>query len=220
MEVRRCRVFHGSSRRDLRSRSTRARRSAQLPWLRVTLPVMWFLPLTLSNLPPPDFSVASSPASMTVTAGQSGTSAISIAPQNGFNSAVSFSCSGLPSGASCSFSPATVSPSGASAPTTLTIATSTTTAALRSNRHPLFPTALAAVLFCLGLRKMRRLQTLSILAVCTIGLGLLNGCGGGSSGSGSGGSGGGNTQPVTSTITVTATSGTLQHTATISLTVN
>jgi hypothetical protein len=172
------------------------------------------------NLPPPDFSVASSPASMTVTAGQSGTSAISIAPQNGFNSAVSFSCSGLPSGASCSFSPATVSPSGASAPTTLTIATSTTTAALRSNRHPLFPTALAAVLFCLGLRKMRRLQTLSILAVCTIGLGLLNGCGGGSSGSGSGGSGGGNTQPVTSTITVTATSGTLQHTATISLTVN
>jgi hypothetical protein len=67
---------------------------------------------------------------------------------------------------------------------------------------------------------MRRLQTLSILAVCTIGLGLLNGCGGGSSGSGSGGSGGGNTQPVTSTITVTATSGTLQHTATISLTVN
>ena len=169
------------------------------------------------NLPPPDFSVvAPSPASMTVSPGQSGTASISIAPQNGFNSAVTFACAGLPSGASCSFSPATVTPSGAASSTTLTIATSATTAALRSNRHPLFPTALAAILFCLGIRKRRRLKALLLLTVCSISLALLNGCGGGSSS----GSGGSNSQPVTSTITVTATSGPLQHTATISLTVN
>jgi N-acetylneuraminic acid mutarotase len=112
---------------------------------------------------------------------------------------------------------ATITPSGASASTTLTIATSATTASLRSNRRPLFPTALVAALFCFGFKKRRRLQTLLLLTVSLIGLGLLNGCGGGSSGSTSGG---GKSQSVTSTINVTATSGSLQHTAAISLTVN
>ncbi len=166
---------------------------------------------------PPDFSIAASPASMTVTAGANGTSMLAVTPHNGFNSAVTFACSGLPTGASCSFSPATITPSGASASTTLTIATSATTASLRSNRRPLFPTALVAALFCFGFKKRRRLQTLLLLTVSLIGLGLLNGCGGGSSGSTSGG---GKSQSVTSTINVTATSGSLQHTAAISLTVN
>jgi N-acetylneuraminic acid mutarotase len=168
---------------------------------------------------PPNFSVAAAPASLTVTAGNSGTTTVTIAPEGGFNAAVSFACSGLPSGASCSFSPATVTPSGgAAATTTLTVATSTTTAALSHNGRPLFPeAALAVFLFCYGWKKRPRLQMLLLLAVSVIGLSLLSACGGGGSSSGGTIS---QPQPVTSTVTVTATSGSLQQTTTFSLTVN
>jgi hypothetical protein len=164
----------------------------------------------------PNFTVTASPASLTVTAGQSGTVTVSVTPQNAFASAVSFTCSGLPTGASCSFSPATVTPSGAAASTTLTVSTSATMAAVRRNFSPLFPgTALAAALCFLGLKKRRSVQLLLLLAVSVIGLSLFTGCGGGSSS---------RQPPVTATVTVTGTSGTganvLQNTAQFSLTVN
>jgi Pro-kumamolisin, activation domain len=54
------------------------------------------------------------------SAGTSTSSMITITPVNGFSGTVSFSCSGLPTGASCSFTPTTVSGSGT---TTLTIST-------------------------------------------------------------------------------------------------
>jgi N-acetylneuraminic acid mutarotase len=165
----------------------------------------------------PDFSVAASPVSILATAGSSGTTTVSVTPVNGFDSSVSFACSGLPSGASCTFSPATVTLPGTTS-TTLTVATSPETAVLNRNSNPLLPgSALAVALCCIGWKK-RRLAMLLLLAVSIAGLGLLSGCGSG--GSGSGGSGGGGTQPVISTITVTATSGSLTHTTTLTLTVN
>jgi N-acetylneuraminic acid mutarotase len=167
---------------------------------------------------PPNFSIAAAPTSLTVTAGQSGTATITVTPANGFDSAVSFSCSGLPAGAKCSFSPATVTPPGTTS-TTLTIATSATTAALHRRSGPLPPEALlTATLCCFGLKKRRRLQLLVLLGATAIGLSILTACGSGSSGGGSGGGGG--SQPVTSTVTVTATSGSLQQTTTFTLTVN
>lgn len=60
-----------------------------------------------SNPPPsatPDFSLSISPSSQTVNAGNSTTYTVSINPSGGFNSSVSLSCTGVPSGASCSFS--------------------------------------------------------------------------------------------------------------------
>ena len=169
------------------------------------------------NLPPPDFAIADSPAAFTVTAGSSATTTLSVTPANGFNAAVSFACTGLPEGgATCSFSPATVTPSGTTASsTTLTVATSSATALLHRNGNPLFPeTAFSIALCCIGWRKRRYWQTLPLLAMCNVGLGLLNGCGGGGSSTTP------PPQPVTSTITVTATSGSLQHTSTLTLTVN
>ena len=166
----------------------------------------------------PGFSIAASPASLTVNAGSSGTTTVSVTPSNGFDSAVSFACSGLPTGASCSFSPSTVTPPGTTS-TTLTIATSATTAALHRRSGPLPPEALlTATLCCFGLKKRRRLQLLVLLGATAIGLSILTACGSGSSGGGSGGGGG--SQPVTSTVTVTATSGSLQQTTTFTLTVN
>jgi hypothetical protein len=167
------------------------------------------------SLPAQSFSASVSPTSLTVKAGQSGTVTTTVTPQGGFASAVSLSCSGLPSGASCSFAPASVTPSGAAASTMLTVTTTTASAALHRSGRPLLPvTALGAVLCCLGWKKRRRWPVL-LLAVSLIGLSLLNGCGGNFS------IGGSSTSPTsTSTVTVLATSGSQQSSTTFSLTVN
>lgn len=167
----------------------------------------------------PDFSVLVLPASFTIPAGQSGSAALTVTPLNGFNSSVSFGCSNLPAGASCSFSPTSVTPPG-TASTTLTVTASATSAAVQRKSSPLIPaSAFAAVLCCFGFRKRQRLQMLLLLAVSVAGLSLLNGCGSGGSASGGGGGGGGS-HPVTSTVTVTATSGSLVHSTTFTLTVD
>jgi hypothetical protein len=76
----------------------------------------------------PDFQIAVSPLSPpTIKAGDSGTSTVTVTSVEGFNSAVAFSCAGLPSGANCSFNPASL-PNG-SGDSTLTVRTSATTAA-------------------------------------------------------------------------------------------
>src|SRR5207253_11087480 len=59
-----------------------------------------------------------------ISQGGSGTSALAITPQNGFNSSVSLSASGLPSGVTASFSP-----NPATASSTLTLTASSTAAA-------------------------------------------------------------------------------------------
>lgn len=60
---------------------------------------------------------------LTVSAGQSAVTTITVTPNAGFAQPVSFSCGGLPVGAACSFNPATVTPAGGSVNTTLTITT-------------------------------------------------------------------------------------------------
>ena len=53
----------------------------------------------------PNFTLSSSPASLTITQGTSGSSAITINQLNGFNSNVSLTATGLPSGVMASFNP-------------------------------------------------------------------------------------------------------------------
>jgi hypothetical protein len=60
--------------------------------------------------PPPDFTVSVSPSNLTIAQGTSGTSTATVTSLNGFNSAVSLSCTGLPAGATCAFSPASATP--------------------------------------------------------------------------------------------------------------
>jgi N-acetylneuraminic acid mutarotase len=160
---------------------------------------------------PQDFSVAASPSSITVTGGQIGSTTVTVTPLSGFTSGVSFSCAGLPSGASCSFSPATVTPPGTTL-TKLTVSTAATSAAIRRSSSPLLPfSTLAVALCCIGWKPRRRWQMRVLLAVSFAGLSLLSSCGsGGSSGA----------TPVTSTVTIAATSGSLSHSTTFLLTVN
>lgn len=73
-----------------------------------------------------DFTISASPGSQTVTAGASGAYTVSIGAVNGFAGTVSLNASGLPSGATASFNPASVTNTGSSA---LTISTTSTTPA-------------------------------------------------------------------------------------------
>jgi uncharacterized repeat protein (TIGR03803 family) len=162
-----------------------------------------------------NFSVAVSPSSLTISAGQSGTATISITPQNGFNSATTFSCSGLPSGASCSFSPASVTPSGTAAVTTsLTVSATASASILNQNSRPGFPgkfppTTLAAVLCFIGFKWRRnRRFLLGVTAAAFLGATLLSGCGGSA-----------NQNKTTSAVNVIATSGATQQTVPLSVTI-
>src|SRR4029077_9197796 len=73
------------------------------------------------TLPPPSFALAASPSSLSVAQGTSGTSAVTITPQNGFNGTVSLSASGLPNGVTASFNPTSTTGSSTST-STLTLA--------------------------------------------------------------------------------------------------
>jgi arabinogalactan endo-1,4-beta-galactosidase len=162
--------------------------------------------------PPADFSVALSPAALTIAGGQSGTTTVSISPENGFNATISFSCSGLPSGATCTFSPANVTPSGASTTTSLSISAPQSAHAVKPSEFRRVPRMTLAVAFlCFLWLKRRRVQGLCVFTIAMIGLGLMGGCGGGSSQQ--------QQQSTTSTVTVNATAGSLQHSATLTLTV-
>jgi len=67
--------------------------------------------LVYGLLAPPDFSITAAPSSQSVVAGSSASYIVYVNPQTGFSGTTAFTCTGLPSGASCS--PASVSvPSG------------------------------------------------------------------------------------------------------------
>jgi len=181
------------------------------------------------NLPIPDFSFAVSSGTLTIAAGQSGSVALTITPLNGFNSAVSFSCAGLPPGTSCSFSPSTVNPSGGAASTTLTLAAATTARDELPLHQPPFgsiaTSALALGLCFIGRRRLRLHAVWIVCVGATISLACLTACGGGSSvasagNSGSSGSSGSASTAEAGIITVTATSGPLSHSVPLSVSVH
>src|SRR5207302_1022802 len=70
----------------------------------------------------PDFSLSATPASQSVVQGAGTTYAVSITPSGGFTAAVTLSVSGLPGGATASFSP-----NPATAFSTMTVATGAAT---------------------------------------------------------------------------------------------
>jgi hypothetical protein len=72
----------------------------------------------------PDFSLSASPASKTVSPGGNAGYSVTVTPGTGFAGSVSFSVAGLPTGASASFNPASITSSGSS---TLTVVTASST---------------------------------------------------------------------------------------------
>jgi hypothetical protein len=71
-----------------------------------------------------DYSLSASPALNTIVAWSAATYTIAVNPINGFNSQVQLACgSGIPPGATCTFSHSSVTPSGGAATVSLTLQT-------------------------------------------------------------------------------------------------
>jgi len=184
-----------------------------------------FLPNTSAALSEmvPAYTLSASPSTQTVSPGSPAAYKITQAILGGYSGKVSYSttaCSGLPTGATCSFSSSSITGAGT---TTLTIATTGPTSAL------LAPPALTpqkgalqlwASLGGLGLVGMvvagdwssrkRRGMGIGLAVLAMVLLMTLVGCGGGSSSSGGGGGGGGGggtggTPAGTYAVTVTVT---------------
>ena len=168
------------------------------------------------------YTVASSTPSQTVQPGAAAQFNIQVNPLGGsFNNLVTLSATGLPAGAQVSFLPPAVTPGSAGAPSVMSIQTSTGLAHLalpKSQRQSPVPLlALLAGIPLLGLagslRRLRRTSQrwmlLALAALAILPVLALGGCGGGYFGP----------APQTYTVTVTGTSGALQESTTISLTV-
>ncbi|HZR58627.1 MAG TPA: protease pro-enzyme activation domain-containing protein [Terriglobales bacterium] len=157
--------------------------------------------------------------------GGSGSMALSISAEDGFNSAVALSCSGLPSEAKCNFSPASITGTGTSTLTVTSAAPKSAMLERQNDRHQSWwmsaTGTIFAGMFLLNGFKKRRWTSLLSLAVFAFLL-MLPACGGGSS-SNSGGGGGGQSDPGTpagtSIVTITAIGGSVTHTTTFTLVV-
>ncbi len=179
-----------------------------------------------------DFAATASPTTATVQAGQSASFAIALAPKFGdFTAPVSLACSGLPSLASCSFSPVSVTPGSGPASSTLTISTTAASAVPPSAapRDP-GPWLLAAwfgllfLLAALALVARKNEKKLGMgIASCALLLLLLApvfSCGGGGTSSNNPTPPSNPGTPAgTYTVTVTGSSNQLEHSTTVSLTV-
>lgn len=163
------------------------------------------------NLPPPSFTMAINPNSLTIKNGATGNVAIVVTPANSFAGQVTFGCSGLPADAACSFSPVPLSVAGAPATSTLTIITTTVFGATRPASLPWLPgTGLVAAFSLVFLRKRRRVRALFLVLIGTVGLGMVSGCGVTPTPSIT-------HTPTASVVTVTATAGTVISSANFTL---
>jgi len=126
----------------------------------------------------PTFGVSVSPATLSLTAGESGTVTVSVTPQNGAALTspmfVTLSCSGLPDYSTCTYTPENVEilPGATAAVTSSMVigtqAASTTSSLVRSNSVSwaiLFPGALGLLGLAWGGRRRAWLRRLSLVAL-------------------------------------------------------
>lgn len=181
-----------------------------------------------------DFTVATTSATASVAQGQTVQVPVTVTANGSVTSAVSLACSGLPTGATCSFAPVMVTPGTTSAQTVMLITTTgpTFSPALRKTTATRndpgaasgFGIRLGGALllgipiFGFGFRRKRRAlqMVLGVLGLAVL-FGMA-GCGGSSSSTPKYTATGG-TATGTSTVTIKATDGTLSHTTTVTLTV-
>jgi hypothetical protein len=171
-----------------------------------------------------DFSVTATPATITISAGQSAAYTVTVSPQGGtFSTSISLNC-GLPAGltsASCSLLPNSVTPGSGTGTSMLTIKTSGPSAGAMLVPRSILASLVAGQTIILagiflpgrGTRK-RRVSSEIVSLFLLIWLMQLLGCGGGSTTQTQHG-----TPSGTYTITLSGTVGSLQHSGTVTLVV-
>ena len=167
------------------------------------------IPLSGSGL---DFSFTSSSSTQTVTPGSTATYTIAVNPIAGFNQTVALSCSGAPTGSTCSLSPSSIALSG-STPASVTVSV-TTMGSSANATQPRSPHDTQIPIFfaicglpglllwggrrsALGSGKTTAIYGAALLGIVCF---VMAGCGGNSSSTGGGG-----TPANTYTLTVTGT---------------
>lgn len=183
-----------------------------------------------------DFSLAvNGSSSATVSAGNSASYSLNIVPSGGFNQAVTLTCTGAPSKATCNVTPSSLTLDGSTTATaSVSVATTASSAVPPAPYLPTIPRGwLGLILLCLLaflLAVRRRLaqapsanwkhapwRPVAATAGLLLAIALMASCGGG------GGSVQTQTIPGTPagtyTLTVTGTSGSLSHAVTLNLTV-
>ena len=165
----------------------------------------------------PTFGFSTSAGAATIQAGNSTTATVSVAPANGFSGSVALACSGLPAGATCNFSPASLNvAANAVATGTVTIQTAMTrTSRLWDLRSAGITYAVLAPLsLMLVLRRRRRVPVslLSAVMVFAAAIAVIAGCGDNKKVTPG-------TPPGTSTVTMTATAGSVTQMNSFALTV-
>jgi uncharacterized protein (TIGR03118 family) len=171
----------------------------------------------------PTFGFSASASASTVTDGSSTQAIVSVAPTNNFSGTVSLACSGLPKGATCTFSPTQITASAsASATSTVTIQTTKKSSALvlpGTLRGTYAAGITAALLLPFGSLlafsrrqssgKQSHIRLLGLLSLLLVSTAIVLGCG--------------HSKPVTppgmSQVTITATSGSITQKTVIALTV-
>jgi trimeric autotransporter adhesin len=172
--------------------------------------------LSGTGIAAPDFTVSATPAAETVSYGGLATYQVTVGSVNGdFSNAVALSATGLPTGATATFAPASVTPGGESEGSVLTIQTASLAAQAHTRSGwPWVPEVMLA--FCIPLlwwRRRERIWRLGCGLLClllSVGAAMLTGCGGGYYSQ---------APAQTYTVTVTGTSGSTQHSTTVTLTV-
>jgi hypothetical protein len=142
---------------------------------------------TAAGPPAVSLNFSASPNSLTIPAGQTGNFTVTATPRSGsFNSAITLSCSGLPSGLECAFSPATITPGASAANSTLTISSSSAATKLSPVRNSnamyavlLLPFGIAGLAFAGGAQRRRGVQLLVLCGVMGLGI-VSSSCGSGS----------------------------------------
>jgi Glycoside hydrolase family 44/Bacterial Ig-like domain (group 3) len=127
-----------------------------------------------SPTPSADYGLTLSSSALAMTQGTTGSLMVSVAPENGFSGALSFACSDLPSGWSCSFAPSTLS--GSTPQSTKMTVSTTTGSQLKEFTSGLFLALVSPIpLFLFGVSgsKSRKARWLFIF-VCLLSLA---GCG-------------------------------------------
>jgi hypothetical protein len=181
-----------------------------------------------------DFAMSSSTTSDTVSAGQTATYALTVAPEGGLNQTVSLACSGAPLLATCTV-PSSVTLNGTtSTPVTVSVSTTAGTMAPpwgnvgprhgmppRELERMLWPYALLMLASLAALAGARKRRTAYLLAFSLVVIMLWSACGGGGQVVHTPGTPTGTyALSVTATVTSTAASTRLTHTMSLTLNVN